>query len=213
MAYEIKLRSEKYWHIYLEHPSCWNSKFLSSFYFKLISKNFLTWNVLFWEDGENIVIAKIKIKKKQTHKQTNKQTKHDTSTNKFGGSSLSHTLDPPLIQMYFTCIGLALIGMVYIISLTAHNWQKWKRAFPTCPCHKIYRDEAAGLKSCKYTWKITIFVKMWSEIWGNIVKIWYFVNNCLIEARILKFFCTCVTHIIVIIWSTADFVSTQLIFS
>ena len=33
------------------------------------------------------------------------------------------------------------------------------------------------------------------EIWGNIVKIWYFVNNCLIEARILKIFCTYVWHI------------------
>ena len=47
-------------------------------------------------------------------------------------------------------------------NLTAHNWQKWKRVFLTCPCHKIYREEAVGLKSCKYTWKITIFVKMWN---------------------------------------------------
>ena len=46
--------------------------------------------------------------------------------------------------------------------LTAHNRQKWKRVFLTCPCHKIYRGEAVGLKSCKYTWKITIFVKMWN---------------------------------------------------
>ena len=46
------------------------------------------------------------------------------------------------------------------------------------------------------------------EIWGNIVKIWYFVNNFLIVARIQKFICTCVTHIIVIIWSTAQYVST-----
>ena len=47
-------------------------------------------------------------------------------------------------------------------SLTGGNWQKWKRVFLTCPCHKIYRDEAVGLKSncCKYTWKITKFVKM-----------------------------------------------------
>ena len=50
----------------------------------------------------------------------------------------------------------------YLMQLTAHNWQKWKRAFPTCPCNKIYRDKAVGLKSCKYTWKITIFVKMWN---------------------------------------------------
>ena len=47
-------------------------------------------------------------------------------------------------------------------NLTAHNWQQWKRVFLTCPCHKIYRDEAVGLKGCKYTWKITIFVKMWN---------------------------------------------------
>ena len=26
-----------------------------------------------------------------------------------------------------------------------------KRVFLICPCHKIYRDEAVGLKSCKYT--------------------------------------------------------------
>ena len=44
-------------------------------------------------------------------------------------------------------------------------------------------------------------------IWGNFVKIWYFVNTCLIEVRILKLFCTCVTHIIVIIYSTANFVN------
>ena len=46
--------------------------------------------------------------------------------------------------------------------LTAHNWQKWKRVFLTCPCHEIYRDEAVGLKSRKYTWKITIYVNMWN---------------------------------------------------
>ena len=46
--------------------------------------------------------------------------------------------------------------------LTGGNWQKWKRVFLTCPCHEIYRDEAVGLKGCKNTWKITIFVKMWN---------------------------------------------------
>ena len=46
--------------------------------------------------------------------------------------------------------------------LTGGNWQKWKRVFLTCPCHEIYRDEAVGLKSCKNTWKITIFVEMWN---------------------------------------------------
>ena len=63
-------------------------------------------------------------------------------------------------------------------NLTAHNWQKWKRVFLTCPCHNIYRDEAAGLKSCKCTWKLRF---LWiCGIWGNFVKNWYFVNNCLI---------------------------------
>ena len=46
--------------------------------------------------------------------------------------------------------------------LTGDNWQKWKRVFLTCSCHEIYRDEAVSLKSCKNTWKITIFVKMWN---------------------------------------------------
>ena len=63
------------------------------------------------------------------------------------------------IEMYSpTCRAFSLFGPL----LTAHNWQKWKRVFLTCPCHEIYRDEAVGLKSCKYTWKIMIFVKMWN---------------------------------------------------
>ena len=73
----------------------------------------------------------------------------------------------------------------YRITLTGGNWQKWKRVFLTCPCHEIYRDEAVGLKSCKNTWKKLRY--LWKcEIWGNIVKIGYFVNNCLIKAWILK---------------------------
>ena len=71
----------------------------------------------------------------------------------------------------------------FFLTLTAHNWQKWKRVFLTCPCHKIYRDEGVGLKKVanileklRYLWKC--------EIWGNILKIWYFVNNCFIKARI-----------------------------
>ena len=53
-----------------------------------------------------------------------------------------------------------LSNFIFPCLLTGGNWQKWKRVFLTCPCHKIYRDEAVGLKSCKYTWKITKFVKM-----------------------------------------------------
>ena len=51
---------------------------------------------------------------------------------------------------------------IFWLTLTGGNWQKWKRVFLICPCHEIYRHEAVGLKSCKNTWKITIFVKMWN---------------------------------------------------
>ena len=77
--------------------------------------------------------------------------------------------------------------------LTAHNWQKWKRVFLTCPCHKIYRDKAVGLKSCKNTWKITIFVKMWN--FGAIS--WKFdilSITAWLKLEFKRFFCTCVTH-------------------
>ena len=56
----------------------------------------------------------------------------------------------------------SILFLYFLHTLRAHNWQKWKRVFLTCPCLKSYRDEAVGLKSCKYTWKITIFVKMWN---------------------------------------------------
>ena len=46
--------------------------------------------------------------------------------------------------------------------LTAHNWQKWKCTFLTSPCHKIYREEAVGLKIANYTFKNSIFVYMWN---------------------------------------------------
>ena len=46
--------------------------------------------------------------------------------------------------------------------LMAHNWQKWKRVFLTCPCHEIYRVETVGLKSSNYTWKNMIFTNMWN---------------------------------------------------
>ena len=39
---------------------------------------------------------------------------------------------------------------------------KWKGVFLTCPCHKIYRDEAVGLINSNYTSKIMIFANMWN---------------------------------------------------
>ena len=91
------------------------------------------------------------------------------------------------------------------INLMAHNWQKWKRALLTCHCHKIYRVEAAGLKSSNYTLKITTLVNMWNlgQFRENMI-----FNKCLIKVWIKKSFSTCVTHIIVIISRTQHFVST-----
>ena len=84
------------------------------------------------------------------------------------------------VSSFFTLQSILLLALA--ISLTAHNWQKWKRVFLTCLRHEIYRDKAVGLKSCKYTWKITI---MWiCRIWGNFKKNRYFVNNCLIQVQI-----------------------------
>ena len=35
----------------------------------------------------------------------------------------------------------------YLMDVTAHNWQKWKKSrFLTFSCHKIYREEADGQK-------------------------------------------------------------------
>ena len=88
----------------------------------------------------------------------------------------------------FSLLYLPIINLWLISSkwnwLTDGNWQKWKRVFLTCPCHEIYRDEAVGLKVAKILEKLRYLWKC--EIWGNIVKIWYFVNNYLIKAWIKK---------------------------
>ena len=89
---------------------------------------------------------------------------------------------------------LEFILLIYYY-LTTHNWQKWKSTFLTCPCHKIYSEQAVGLESSNYTLKITIFMNMWN--FGQFCEIWYFVRNCLIKVWILKSFWTYVTHIIV----------------
>ena len=49
--------------------------------------------------------------------------------------------------------------------LTAHNWQYWKRVFLTCPCHKIYRDEAVGLKIYLKNYDICKNVKFGASSW------------------------------------------------
>ena len=82
------------------------------------------------------------------------------------------------------CVLATYLG-IFCGVLIPHNWQKWKRVFlTTSPCHKIYRDDAVGLKSCKYTLKITIFVNMWNL--GQFCENLIFVNNCVIEVRNLN---------------------------
>ena len=70
-------------------------------------------------------------------------------------SNNKHFKAETLLFFYSAIILFLMIEQNFAIQtvnpLTAHNWQKWKRVFLTCPCHKIYRDEAVGLKSCKYT--------------------------------------------------------------
>ena len=78
--------------------------------------------------------------------------------------------------IYQTYVNAARVEHITaLVWLTAHNWQNWKSRFPSCPCQW---QEAVGLKKLNFT----IFVNM--ETWGNFVKIWFFVNNCLIKVRI-----------------------------
>ena len=64
----------------------------------------------------------------------------------------------PLLLIWSCSTSTSFIGWM----LTAHNWQKWKRVFLKCPCHKIYRVEVVGLQRCNYTWKSMIFANMWN---------------------------------------------------
>ena len=90
--------------------------------------------------------------------------------------------------------------------LTAHNWQKWKRVFITCPCHKIYRVEAVGLQSCNYTWKIMIFANVWNL--GQFQEKLIFCQELLNWSSNLKILLHYyVTHITVIISRIPYFVS------
>ena len=57
-----------------------------------------------------------------------------------------------------TASSLWILWQGHVRNTLFHFCQLW--VFPTCLCHKIYRDEAVGLKSCKHPWKITIFVKI-----------------------------------------------------
>ena len=121
---------------------------------KLFSSVQNIYGALFWEKKQN--------KNKNKSNKKKKKKKKESSCLSISTTTLwIVTLDLPRRQKRDLCTGLRTLGSISA-TLTGGNWQKWKRVLLTCPCHKIYRDEAVGLKSCKYTWKITIFVKMWN---------------------------------------------------
>ena len=68
------------------------------------------------------------------------------------------------------------------IYLNGSQLTKMRVFLTLCPCHEIRRDEAVGLRNAIVLEKLRFLWKC--GIRGNIVKIWYFVNNCLIEVRI-----------------------------
>ena len=61
----------------------------------------------------------------------------------FGKRVLKNTFGRRVLE-HLICRSLYYWGKWIV--LTAHNWQKWKRVFLTCPWYKTYRDEAVGLK-------------------------------------------------------------------
>ena len=68
----------------------------------------------------------------------------------------------------------------------AHNWQKWKRVFLTCPCHGICRDEAVGLRSLKIYFKnydLCEYVEFgaiswFAKIWKNLIFFYFWFDLC-----------------------------------
>ena len=122
-------------------------------------------------------------------------------------------VDNSFFWVAFTLFRVNWHSLVFslFLHLESRRMWMWRNRFFTCPCHKIYREEAVGLESFNSTLKIMF---LWiCEIWGNFVKILYFVNNCFIKDWIYTTFCTCMTYIIVIICRTPHFVSTLFIFS
>ena len=111
------------------------------------------------------------------------------------------------------CVDLAhfIYTIIEKTKITANNWQKWKLDSLHGPAVKFI-----GQKQLVY--QSPIMLKKYNLLWiceffGNFMKIWYFVNNCLIKVQTQKSFCTCVTRIIVIISLTPRFVFIQSIAS
>ena len=55
--------------------------------------------------------------------------------------------------------GIDISIVMKITTLTAHNWQNFKRVFLSGYCYDIYRVEEVSQKYYNNTLKITVFVK------------------------------------------------------
>ena len=145
-----------------------------SFNFQILFFKFMFLNLLFKPSKHNI--KRWLLKNKNTPKLYKKKRKwqnirtlsrqllvklHSLSAYKCIQKAI-HSTKINHVLFVFSHANHLLLSWFGLSGLTAHNWQKWKRVFLTCPYHEIYKDEAVGLKSCKYTWKITIYVNMWN---------------------------------------------------
>ena len=55
------------------------------------------------------------------------------------------------------------VSIIYTLNINGSQLAKLKKSIPDMSLPwNVYKDEAVGLKSCKYTWKITIYVNMWN---------------------------------------------------
>ena len=84
------------------------------------------------------------------------------------------------IALYIQTVRTDLIEIKIEISGVMHHPAKHKTLFWNIKyiigMKQLVLKVAKILEKIRYLWKC--------EIWGNIVKIWYFVNNCLIKAWI-----------------------------
>ena len=90
-------------------------------------------------DDTNVKMNKNKIK----NSRTNSIAKTHTSN--------SRTIRKKTVNSHFWILFKRQKELCSVFCVNGWQLAKMKRVFLTCPFHEIYRDEAVGLKSCKYT--------------------------------------------------------------
>ena len=94
-----------------------------------------------------------------------------------------HPVVTPNVLMSHCGHNLLTLGSAVKSSpISGSQLAKMKKSIPDMSLYEIYRDEAVGLKIANILEKLRYLWKC--EIWGNIMRNWYFANNCLIEIRI-----------------------------